>query len=82
MKSASIRDLRTHFPKVRKLLEQEGELVVTDRGRPVFLLRPYEKRVRRREAPFDYYERLRRRMPRRLSDAAVRALDEANRGES
>ena len=29
----------------------------------------------------DYYERLRRRMPRRLSDAAVRELDEANRGE-
>jgi uncharacterized membrane protein len=29
----------------------------------------------------DYYDRLRRRMPRRLSGAAIRELDEANRGE-
>jgi len=81
MKTASIRDLRTHFPRIRKLLEQEGELIVTDRGRPVLLLRPYDKRDNRRPKPIDYYERLRRRMPRRLSDAAVRELDEANRGE-
>ena len=30
MKTASIRDLRTQFPRVRRLLEQEGEIVVTD----------------------------------------------------
>ena len=81
MKTASIRALRTRFPEVRRLLEQEGELVVTDRGRPVLILRPFDSRPRKSPKKFDYYGRLRRRMPRRLSAAALRELDEANRGE-
>ena len=81
MKTASIRDLRTQFPKVRRILEQEGQLVVTDRGRPVILLQPYEERSVRARRPIDYYARLRRLMPRPMSAASRRALDEANRGE-
>lgn len=81
MKTATIRDLRTSFPRIRRLLEQEGEIIVTDRGRPVIVLRPYEERVTQRGAPVDYYARLRRRMPRPITSAARRALDEADRGE-
>jgi len=81
MKTATIRDLRTRFPEIRRLLEQEGQLVVTDRGRPVILLQPYSGRVARRGTRVDYYARLRRRMPQRLTAAARRALDEADRGE-
>ena len=77
MKTATIRDLRTRFPKVRRMLEQEGELVVTDHGRPVILLRPYDERSSRSRARIDYYARLKRRMPRPLTVAARRALDEA-----
>jgi len=81
MKTASIRALRTQFPAVRKLLEREGEVVVTDRGRPVLVLRPFEARPRKHPKKFDYYGRLRRRMPEKISDEALRELDEANRGD-
>lgn len=30
--TATVRELRNHFPKVRKLVETEGEVVVTERG--------------------------------------------------
>jgi prevent-host-death family protein len=81
MKTASIRDLRTQFPKVRRLVEQEGELVVTDRGRPVMLLQSYRERTTAPNTRIDYYARLSRRMPQPLCTAARQALDEANRGE-
>jgi antitoxin (DNA-binding transcriptional repressor) of toxin-antitoxin stability system len=67
MKTASIRDLRTRFPEVRKLLEQQGEIVVTDRGKPVMVLRAYHSRQAGRRATVDYYERLRGRMPSRIA---------------
>ncbi len=81
MKTATIRDLRTRFPEVRKLLEREGEVVVTDRGKPVVVLRNYDARSEGAIATVAYYERLRRRMPKRLSKAGQRALDEADRAE-
>ena len=81
MKTATIRDLRTKFPKVRHMLEQEGQLLITDRGRPVILLQPYNERVAQRGTRIDYYARLRRRMPKPLTAAARRRLHEADRGE-
>ena len=81
MKTATIRDLRTRFPKVRRLLEQEGRLIVTDRGRPVILLQPYEEKSKRAGTSIDYYARLRRSMPKALGAAARRTLDEDDRGE-
>ncbi|MBI2896289.1 MAG: type II toxin-antitoxin system prevent-host-death family antitoxin [Deltaproteobacteria bacterium] len=81
MVTATIRDLRTRFPMVRRLIEQEGEVVVTHRGRPVVVLRPYEERPVARGGALDYWARLRRRMPRPLTAGVRRALDEASRGE-
>ena len=81
MARASIRDLRTRFPYVRRLLERDGEVIVTDRGRPVVILRLYEQRAEQPAPPVDYFARLRKRMPRPLSRTARRALDEASRAE-
>lgn len=81
MKTATIRDLRTRFPEVRKLLERFGEIVVTDRGKPVVVLRNYETRSSGRTPEVDYYARLRRRMPKPLSKSARRLLEEADRAE-
>src|SRR5687768_9450756 len=76
MKTATIRDLRTQFPKVRRLLEQEGEIVITDRGEPVVVLRPYASPPRATAKPLDYYARLRWRMPghsrRRRGESSTR----------
>lgn len=81
VKTATIRDLRTRFPKVRAMVEQQGEIIVTDHGQPVFVLRPYDHSVRPTRTQIDYYARLKGRMPRALTTAERSALDEANRGE-
>ena len=80
--SASIRELRNHFPKVRKLVEQEGEVLVTDQGTPRYRLLPYTSaRANKAPTPKDYLKRLRRHQPRPLSSAAAKALHETNRGD-
>jgi antitoxin (DNA-binding transcriptional repressor) of toxin-antitoxin stability system len=80
--TASIRDLRNQFPKVKKLLEDEGEVVVTEHGTPRYRLTRY-MRDEGRAAPAakDYLQRLRRHQPRPLSAAASKRLDERNRGQ-
>lgn len=81
MATASIRDLRTRFPRLKALIEREGEVIVTDHGKPAFVLRAYTSAPPTRIEPVDYLARLKRRQPRPLSNAAARALDEADRGE-
>ena len=81
MHTATIRQLRTQFQRIRRMLEQEGQVVVTDRGRPVMLLQPYRERVERHSTRVDYYARLRRRRPKPLTAAGRRALHEADRDE-
>jgi len=78
---ASIRDLRTQFPRIRRIVEQEGQLVVTERGRPIMLLQPYREVVAHPRPRVDYYARLRSRMPKPLTAVSRRALDEADRDE-
>ena len=79
--TATIRDLRTRFPHLKALLEREGEVIVTDHGRRAFVLRRYVPEPEGPPPPVDYLARLRRRMPRPMTAAATRALDEANRDE-
>jgi antitoxin (DNA-binding transcriptional repressor) of toxin-antitoxin stability system len=80
--TATIRDLRNHFPRVRQLVETEGEVVVTEQGTPKYRLTRYTSPGRKKTpAPKDYAARLRRYQPRPLTAAAARALHDANRGE-
>ena len=79
--TATIRDLRNHFPKIRRLVEQEGEVLVTDQGTPRYRLTRYTPgRPKHMPAPKDYVARLRRYQPQALSATAASALHEANRG--
>ena len=78
--TATVRDLRNHFPRVKKLVEAEGEVVVTDQGTPRFRLTLYTPADEKIPPPKDYLARLRRHQPRPISAAAAAALDEANRG--
>jgi hypothetical protein len=80
--TATIRELRNQFPKVRKLIEEEGEVLVTDRGTPKYRLTRYTPGAdKRTPATKDYLARLRRHQRRPLSAAAARALHDINRGE-
>ena len=80
--TATVRDLRNRFPQIKKLVEQEGEVVVTEQGTPRYRLTPYSQARRKPPAPpKDYLKRLRRYQPRPISAAAAKALHDANRGE-
>jgi len=79
--TTTIRDLRNHFAKVRKLVEAEGEVLVTDKGEPKYRLVLYT--AGRRSAPpaKDYMKRLRRYQPRPMTSSEAEVLHEENRGE-
>jgi antitoxin (DNA-binding transcriptional repressor) of toxin-antitoxin stability system len=77
----SIRDLRNHFPRVRKLVETEGEVILTEKGEPKYRLVLYTAEHTGKAQPVDYWARLTAYMPDPLSDEEARALTEENRGE-
>ncbi|MBM3218140.1 MAG: hypothetical protein FJZ38_05550 [Candidatus Rokubacteria bacterium] len=80
--TASIRELRNQFPRVKKLVEREGEVVVTDQGTPRYRLTLYTPPKRKQVSrPKDYLTRLRRHQPRPITAAMSKALDALNRGE-
>lgn len=80
--TATIRDLRNHFPRVRKLVDQEGEVVVTDQGTPAYRLTRYRPAPRSpKPGPKDYLARLRRFQPKPHPAAAARSLHDTNRGD-
>ena len=82
MATATVRDLRNRFPKVKEMVETEGEVIVTDKGQPKYkltLYTPAQPRKSRRAK--DYMSRLRQYQPRPISMAAAKSLDDENRGE-
>jgi len=80
--TATLRDLRNRFPKVRKMVESEGEVLLTERGKTRYRLTLYTPAKTAKEPPpKDYLARLRRYQPRPMSRAAGKALHEHNRGE-
>ena len=83
MKTASVRQLRTEFPKVRDMIEREGEIVVTERGQAAYVIKPYvapKKQGRTKPKRIDYYARLLSYMPKPISRETQRMLD-ADRGD-
>jgi hypothetical protein len=81
-RSATVRDLRNRFPKVRKLLETEGEVVLTERGKTRYRLTLYTPAHPVKEPPpKDYMARIKRYQPKPMSRAAAKAFDKNWRGE-
>ena len=82
MSTATVRDLRNHFPKVRRLVETEGEVVLTEKGKPRYRLIAYTPAASaERPPPVDYWARLNSYQPKTLTRAQARALHEENRGD-
>jgi len=79
--TATVRDLRNHFPKVRRLVESAGEVVVTERGAAKFRLVLHTPARAKPAPPVDHWARLTASQPRPIGAAAARALHEENRGE-
>jgi antitoxin (DNA-binding transcriptional repressor) of toxin-antitoxin stability system len=79
--SMSIRDLRNHFPKVRRMLETAGEVILTEKGKPRYRLTFYTPSSVEAPPAVDYWARLNSYQPKSLTDAQSRALEDENRGE-
>jgi antitoxin (DNA-binding transcriptional repressor) of toxin-antitoxin stability system len=81
MKAATLREFRNRFPEIRKTLESEGEVLVTERGKPRYRLTLYTPPRKKTPAAIDYWARLNSYQPRPLTKAQSRKLHEENRGE-
>jgi antitoxin (DNA-binding transcriptional repressor) of toxin-antitoxin stability system len=81
MATATIRDLRNHFPKVRKLLEADGEVLLTEKGKTKYRLVVHTPAKVKEPPPLDYWARLVAYQPRAMTAAQARALQEDIRGE-
>lgn len=79
--STPIRDLRNHFPKVRKLVETLGEVILTEKGQPRYRLTLYSPVSGGSPPPVDYWARLNAYQPRSLTKAQSHALRDENRGD-
>lgn len=77
----TIRQLRGSFPKVKRLVETEGAVIVSDRGEPKYLLTLYTPPPKKVPATKDYMARLKKFQPKPMSAAAAKALHEENRGD-
>jgi antitoxin (DNA-binding transcriptional repressor) of toxin-antitoxin stability system len=81
MAIATIRDLRNHFPKVKKLVEVDGEVIVTDKGEPKYKLTLYTPaQAKKSTRSKNYMARLSRYQPDSISAAAAKSLHDENRG--
>lgn len=79
--STPVRDLRNHFPTVRKLVETHGEVILTERGKPRYRLTLYTPVSAAVPPPVDYWARLNSLQPRAMTREESRALHDENRGE-
>lgn len=79
--TASIRDLRNHFPKVRKLVETQGEVLLSENGRTRYRLILYTEAPAQTAPAVNYWARLTAHQPVALTAAQARTLHEDNRGD-
>ena len=79
--TVTIRDLRNRFPKVRKLVESEGEVLLSESGKTKYRLTMHTPPATTKAAPVDYWARLTGYQPIAITAAQARSLHEENRGD-
>ena len=77
----TVRELRGSFPNVKKLVETEGAVIVSDHGEPKYLLTLYTPPAKKAPRSKDYMARLKRFQPQPMSAAAAKSLHDENRGD-
>ena len=79
--TASIRDLRNHFPKVRRMLEDEGEVLLTDKGHAKYRLLRYSEPAPEAPPAVDFWVRLTSAQPQPITADTAHDLHEVNRDD-
>lgn len=78
---ATIRELRTDFRSVKRKIEQCGQLVITDRGVPAYVLKPVTPAPPKGAGRLDYYARLLKRQPKPITARETDRFWEEERGD-
>ena len=78
--SATIRELRTDFRSVKRKIEQYGEVTITDRGEPAYVIKSLPQPTKPKAPPIDYYARLLETQPKALSPSETKQFWEEERG--
>jgi hypothetical protein len=79
--TATIRDLRNRFPKIRKLVEADGEVLLSESGETKYRLVLHTVPPAKLPPPVDYWARLNSYQPTPLTRAQARGLHDDNRGD-
>ena len=79
--TASVRDLRNRFPKVRKIVESDGEVLLTESGEAKYRLVLHTPPPKKSPPPVDYWGRLTAYQPSPIPAAQAQALHDDNRGD-
>jgi antitoxin (DNA-binding transcriptional repressor) of toxin-antitoxin stability system len=77
---ATIRELRTNFRSVKRKIEEYGEITITDRGEPAFLIKSLPKKSKKSPRQIDYYQRLTEYHPKQMSAEETQKFWEDERG--
>jgi len=77
--TATIRELRLDFRAVKRRIEQHGQVVITDRGLPSYVISALPEESKKQLPLPDYYSRLLKRQPTPLSLEATRQFWEEER---
>jgi antitoxin (DNA-binding transcriptional repressor) of toxin-antitoxin stability system len=77
--AATIRELRTDFRSVKRKIEQHGEVTITDRGEPAYVIKAVPRGLRSKPSGREYYARLLKRQPKALSAQETRQFWEEER---
>lgn len=77
--TATIRELRTDFRAVKRKIEQHGQVVITDRGQPSYVINLLQRNPKKKAPVPNYYTRLLKRQPVPLTSDATRKFWEEER---
>jgi hypothetical protein len=80
-RTATIRDLRNRFPTVRKLVETDGEVLLSEGGKIRYRLALHTPVAARVAPAVDYWARLTSYQPTAISARQAQSLHEENRGD-
>ena len=77
----SVRELRGSFPKVKKIVESEGSVIVSEHGELKYLRTLHTPPPKRKVPAKDYLARLKKFQPLPMSAAAAKTIHDENRGD-
>lgn len=79
--TASIRELRTDFRTVKLKIEQYGQVIITDNGKPAYVVKAVARKSKASRPLPNYYARLLKEQPVPLTAGQSRRLHKENRGD-